>query len=257
MTMGPLPITRILLMSSRRHYATSSRVSSELPTGQAVGRDVDVQVVPASLHEAREGGEQVVGVGGPGPPGWYCTLKAGTSRKAKPSAVPSSRFTWVSRMRPKALVGHDGGGTPLRPHSRRSSRAHSVAPPESSGISAPRLFGRSRGSGPSLHAAGEKVLHRVVAAVMAELQLVDLGTRGLGHHLWPRQMPNSGTFPSSFSGLSIGLLHRLRVTRAVGEEHAVGVHRQHVFGRRVPGHHSEFAARGHQPSKMERFTPQW
>ena len=46
--------------------------------------------------------------------------------------------------------------------------------------------------------------------------------------------------------LTVGFLHGLRVARAVGEEDAVGIHGQHLFGGGVPGHHRKLAARGHQ-----------
>ena len=100
--------------------------------------------------------------------------------------------------------------------------------------------------GRDLHAPGEQVLHRMVAAVVAELQLVDLGARGLGHHLVPEADAEQRNLPQQFLGLAVGLPHRLRVARAVGEERAVGIHRQHLFGRGVPGHHRKLAARGHQ-----------
>ena len=37
--------------------------SPKLPSGQTVGGDVDIEIILASIHQAREGGEQVVRVG--------------------------------------------------------------------------------------------------------------------------------------------------------------------------------------------------
>ena len=86
----------------------------------------------------------------------------------------------------------------------------------------------------------------MVRAVMAELQLVDFRARGLGHHLVPQADAEQRHAAQQLLGLAIGLPHRLRVARAVGEEHAVGAHRQHLFGRSVPGHDGELAATRHQ-----------
>ncbi len=80
MTIGPEPITRTELMSSRLGNSPPSR------TARA-----------AAAHELGELGEQVAGVVGPGPAsGWYCTENAGTSAQTKPSMTPSLRFTWLT-----------------------------------------------------------------------------------------------------------------------------------------------------------------
>ena len=81
---------------------------------------------------------------------------------------------------------------------------------------------------------------------MAELQLVDFRARGLGHHLVAQTDAEQRHLPQQLLRLAVGLLHRLRVARAVGEEHAVGAHGEHVFCQRVPGHDGELAATRHQ-----------
>ena len=87
MTMGPEPMTRIDSMSVRRG------ISDPLPGRGGPGRT-------GGIHEQPELLEQVAGVVRAGPAsGWYCTLKAGTSRQRMPSTTPSFRLTWVTSAR--------------------------------------------------------------------------------------------------------------------------------------------------------------
>jgi hypothetical protein len=48
-----------------------------------------------------------------------------------------------------------------------------------------------------LDVAGGEVADRVVAAVVAERQLVGLAPRAVASSWWPMQIPNTGTSPSS------------------------------------------------------------
>ena len=236
----------VLALGHLRHLPF--RVSSELPTGQAVGRDVDVQVVLAALHEAREGGEQVVGVGGPG--GRLRVVLHAEGRHVEEGEALGGAVVEVhvgEPDAPEALVGHDGGDTAPAPFpqvfhvlGRTSGElGHQRAQALEARAEAVVL-------GRHFHAAGQQVLHRVVAAVMAELQLVDFRARGLGHHLVAQTDAEQRHLPQQLLRLAVGLLHRLRVARAVGEEHAVGAHGEHVFCQRVPGHDGELAATRHQ-----------
>lgn len=101
---------------------------------------------------------------------------------------------------PEALVGHDGGdalAAPLAQILHMLGRAAGKlgdqrAQALEAGAEAVVL-------GRHLYPSREQVLYRMVAAVMAELQLVDFRAAALAIIWCPRQMPNSGTFPSSFS----------------------------------------------------------
>ena len=78
---------------------------------------------------------------------------------------------------PEALVGHDGGDTATAPFAQifyMLGRATGQFGNER----AEALEARAKAVvlGRHFHAAGQQVLHRVVAAVMAELQLADFRT---------------------------------------------------------------------------------
>ena len=97
-----------------------------------------------------------------------------------------------------------------------------------------------------LHAAGEQVHHGVVAAAVAELELLDGGAGGLRDHLVPEADAEHGHLAQDLLHLRVGALHGLGVAGTVGQEHAVGGHGQHLFRRRVPRHDRELAARAHE-----------
>ena len=75
-----------------------------------------------------------------------------------------------------------------------------------------------------LHAAVARSPHRVVGAAVAEGELLGVAGPARGPAAGgPRQMPNTGTCPSSPPTAPMTVRHRRRVAGAVGEEHAVGV----------------------------------
>ena len=96
--------------------------------------------------------------------------------------------------------------------------------------------------GGDLHAAGEQVHHGVVAAAMAELELLDLGAGGLADHLMPQADAEHGQLAEQLLDLGVGAADGVGIARSVGQEHAVGLHGQHVLGGRVPRNDREVAA---------------
>ena len=151
------------------------------------------------------------------------------SRNATPSAVPSSRFTCVSLMRPKRSFCTTGA-TPRRAQQRRSSSCVQT-PADSSGTSAPKL-GNTRPKPVvlrgDLHAARAQVHDGMVAAAVAELELLDIRARRLGDHLVPQADAEHGHLPRQSLHLGVRALDGLGVARAVRQEHAVGSHGQHL-----------------------------
>ena len=97
-----------------------------------------------------------------------------------------------------------------------------------------------------LHAAREQVHHGMVAAAVAELELLDPGAGGLRDHLVPEADAEHGHLSQQLLHLGVRALHSLGVAGAVRQEHAVGFHGQHLFRRRVPRHDRELAARAHE-----------
>ena len=105
---------------------------------------------PAPGHQVGELVEQVARRrAGPGPAsGWYCTLKHAARRRARrPSTTPSLRLTWVTSTPSGERVGVDREVVVLAG---------------------------------DLDPAGRQVAHRVVAAVVAERQLVRCRRRARG-----------------------------------------------------------------------------
>src|SRR5438105_2755958 len=96
-----------------------------------------------------------------------------------------------------------------------------------------------------LHLAGGLVLDRMIGAVMALMHLPGLGADGKPQHLMPQADPKGGR-----AGCDHLLDHRHRIfagfgriAGAVRKKHAVGLHRQNIFGRRRRRHHRDLAAR--------------
>ncbi|MNM58894.1 hypothetical protein D3C81_701360 [compost metagenome] len=92
-----------------------------------------------------------------------------------------------------------------------------------------------------------QAFHRVVGTVMAELHLDGLGTGGQTQQLVTQaDAEHRGVGPKEgLDGLD-GVVARLGVTGAVGEEDAIRVQRQHLGGRGLGRHYCQAAAAVHQ-----------
>src|SRR3954470_16090042 len=84
-----------------------------------------------------------------------------------------------------------------------------------------------------LHLAGGLVLYRMIGAMMTLMHLFGLGADSQAEHL-VTQANSKGRRAGAdhFLNHRHGVLAGLRgIARAVGEDHAVGLHRQNIFGR--------------------------
>ena len=97
-----------------------------------------------------------------------------------------------------------------------------------------------------LHLAGEVVAHRVVAAVMAEFELVCLAAQGNAGELMAEADSEDRHAAQEFANGAHGVIDRLRVAGAVGEEDAVGLEVEDILGRGLGGNHRHAAALAHQ-----------
>ena len=100
-----------------------------------------------------------------------------------------------------------------------------------------------------LDLAGDLVQHRVIRAAMAELQLVRLAAERQAEDLVPQADAEDRDPADQLAHLRGLKLERLGIAGAVREEHAVGLQREHVFGRGGRGHHRHAAADVHQPAQ--------
>ena len=89
---------------------------AEAPTGEAVARDVDVQVVGVAVHKVRERGEKVMGVRGSGR-SFRVVLHREYRRVEELDALGGAIIQVHVREpdAPEVLVLHDGGHAALRP----------------------------------------------------------------------------------------------------------------------------------------------
>jgi hypothetical protein len=91
--------------------------------------------------------------------------------------------------------------------------------------------------------AAVEVLHRMVGAVVSELHLVGAGAAGQRHDLVAEaDAEGRHAAVDAFAGGGDRVVAGLGIARAVGEEHAVGLHRQHLGRRRLRRHHRDPAA---------------
>ncbi len=81
---------------------------------------------------------------------------------------------------------------------------------------------------------------------MPELQLLDFRAGSFAHHLMAQADAEHGHLAQQLLDLGIGGFNGFRVARAVAEEHAVGVHREHLFRGRVPRETGDVAAGAHK-----------
>src|SRR5579872_617833 len=84
--------------------------------------------------------------------------------------------------------------------------------------------------GGDLHVAGAHVFHGMIGAVMAKFQLVSAATQGQAAKLVTEANPEYGHAAEQFADIVHGVSDRFGIAGAVGEENAVGLHGQYVFG---------------------------
>jgi hypothetical protein len=155
--------------------------------------------------------------------GWPWKQNAGLSVRARPCSVPSNRLTCVARRWPAASLVVDRKTVVLAGDA---------------------------------DAAAVQVLHGVVGAVVAELHLEGLGTRGQRHDLVAQADAEGGLAAvDQLAHGGDGVVAGLGVARAVGQEDAVGLELQHLGRRRLAGTTVTRQPRSASMRRMLRLTP--
>ena len=160
-----------------------------------------------------------------------------------PSMVPSFELTWVSWMRPEPFVLRNGWLCSVRP--RAQVFARSACP-----RNARYLFGGFRitfkGAERREHeveavvlhryldALGDKVHDRLIDAAMPVFELHHFGASSLAEHLMPEADAEERHFSEQLFYLGERTFDVVGISRAVAQEHAIGLEREHLFGRRYP-----------------------
>ena len=89
-------------------------------------------------------------------------------------------------------------------------------------VQTPRVHGKPVVLAGNLNLARRQVLHRVVEAPVAELQLVGPGAQGQGQDLMPQADAENGHPPQQPLHRLDGRFHGSGITGTIGQEHAVG-----------------------------------
>ena len=90
------------------------------------------------------------------------------------------------------------------------------------------------------------VLHRMVAAVMAEFELVSLAAQSNAGQLMAETDSEDRHAAQEFANRAHGVIDRLGIAGAVGEEDAVGLQVEDILGAGLGGNHRHAAALAHQ-----------
>ena len=92
------------------------------------------------------------------------------------------------------------------------------------------------------HATRVEVFDRVIGTMVTKLHLESFGAAGQGHDLVTQANTKrrNASFDQLFGGCN-GVVARLWVARAVGQEDAIGLVLKHVGGRRFGGYHCDLA----------------
>ena len=88
----------------------------------------------------------------------------------------------------------------------------------------------------------ELIEHRVVGAAMSEFQLVGFTASGKTHELMAEADAEDGRAAEQLADVGDLRFERLGIAGAVGEKHAVGLERQHVFSGSQGRNHGDAAA---------------
>src|ERR1035438_6053688 len=92
------------------------------------------------------------------------------------------------------------------------------------------------------------LLHRMIAAMVTEAQFVSLSTQRDANQLMPETDAEDGHTPHHLANALLCVGHRLGIARAVRQEYAIGLEREHVLGAGRGGNHGHAAALSNQPS---------
>src|SRR5207248_693160 len=96
--------------------------------------------------------------------------------------------------------------------------------------------------GGDLDLARAQLLYRMIAAVVAELQLVGFAAERESNQLMSQADAEYRRFPEQAANVFDGVRAWLGITGAVGQKNAVWLKCEHIFCRRLRRHHRHVAA---------------
>ena len=100
-----------------------------------------------------------------------------------------------------------------------------------------------------LDALGDKVHDRLIDAAMPVFELHHFGASSLAEHLMPEADAEERHFSEQLFYLGERAFHLVGVSRAIAQEHAVWLEREHLFSRRIPWHDRNGTTRFNKPIK--------
>ncbi len=106
-----------------------------------------------------------------------------------------------------------------------------------------------------LDLAGLHLLHRMIAAVMSELQLVSLAAQRQPDQLMPQTDSEDRNLAHQIANTFLRVSDRLGIAGPVGEKHAVRLQREHIFRAGSGRHNCHPAAFAHQTAKNVVLDP--
>lgn len=106
------------------------------------------------------------------------------------------------------------------------------------------------------HPAGEAVLHGLVAAPVAELELEGASPQGQTHELVPQADAEQGFLAQALPGVVDAVGHRRGVAGAVGQDDAVGIQGQNVGGRGFRRNYQHLQTPGLEGADNVEFHPE-
>ena len=230
---------------------------AEDPAGEAVLRNVDVQVVGVAVHQAAKRREQVVRIGRTRV-GLGVVLHRESILVEQLNAFASAIVQVDVRQAnaAEALVFNDGRDAALRPEAKvavgrmlghaAGKLGHEFAEAREHQAEAVVLRG-------DFHLAAHEVHDGLVAAAMTELELLHFAAACEADHLMTQTNAEHRHLANKLARLLVGFGHGIGVARAVGEKNAVGFHGEHVSSGSVPRHYGKVAAHTHEARENRLF----
>ena len=108
----------------------------------------------------------------------------------------------------------------------------------------------------NLHLLRQQILHRVIRAVMPELQLERLPAQRQTAQLMPQANSENRHAPHQFPNIRNRVMNRLRISRPIRQKHPVRFQRQHVFCGSLRRNHGHVAVVIHQQSQNVLLNPE-
>src|ERR1700690_4614051 len=99
------------------------------------------------------------------------------------------------------------------------------------------------------HLVGEKILYRMVRAVMPKFELEGFPAKGQATQLVPEADAKDRHAPGKLANTFLRVADWLRIARAIGKKDAVRVQAEHVFRGSGSGNHRNFAVVIHEQAK--------